>query len=100
VSVNGAAKPMAYEEALARIMLVMDGPNVYSGSTGDRLEIRARVQGPITGKLRALRSRGWVTYKPSSWYGGGYWRLTAEGARVQTMLRIVRDRTVESPAWP
>lgn len=91
---------MSYDEALARIMLVVPAPGMY-GSGHEQIERRARVPGPIIGKLRALRSRGWVRYKPSSGYwGGGAWTLTPEGVQVQEILRIVRDRTVESPAWP
>lgn len=90
---------MSYEEQLARIMLVAVGAGMY-GSGHEEIKRRARLDAPIVGKLRTLRSRGWLRYKPSSYYGGGYWILTPAGVQVQQMLRVVRDRTVESPAWP
>lgn len=93
---------MSYEEHLARIMLVLSAPTEYGSydATMWRIATRAHIKGPITGKLVALRRRGWVSYKEGYSYGGGYWRLTPAGAVVREMLRIVRDRTVESPAWP
>lgn len=94
---------MAYEEALARIMLVMPAPGPsWSGESSYRVAGKARLPDESTqarsGKLRSLQSRGWIVgHRPGY---TTYWRLTPKGAEIQRMMRIVRDRTVESPAWP